>query len=197
MSQYNRPLIGSVFERKPSSTPSTPSAHFKFAKSGFPAAQHRSKSAFSKGRDALRRSDDSFSRLSEPPTVATVSSYNDQNLQSSGFHIDPGGLNVDSPDWRTQISEENERRVASMTDEEREQERREVEERFGRNIGDILKKARVARKVKEVKEILRKNDSSVEFASHTNDGGLGEGVERQDDTSGTTDDARLRAFQPT
>jgi len=84
-----------------------------------------------------------------------------------------------------------------MTDEEREQERREVEERFGRNIGDILKKARVARKVKEVKEILRKNDSSVEFASHTNDGGLGEGVERQDDTSGTTDDARLRAFQPT
>ena len=197
MSQYNRPLVGSVFERKPSSIPSTPSAHFKSAKSGFPATQHRSKSAFSKGRDALRRPGDSSSRLSEPPTVATVPLYNDQNMQSNGFHTDPGGLDVDSPDWRTQISEENERRVASMTDEEREQERREVEERFGRNIGDILKKARVAREVKEVKETLRKNDSSMKFAGRTNDDGLGEDVEMQDDTSGTTDDARLRAFQPT
>jgi hypothetical protein len=43
------------------------------------------------------------------------------------------------------MSEENERRVAAMTEEEREQERREIEEKFGKNIGDVLRRARLAR----------------------------------------------------
>jgi hypothetical protein len=43
------------------------------------------------------------------------------------------------------MSEENERRVAAMTEEEREQDRREIREKFGKNIGDVLRKARMAR----------------------------------------------------
>jgi hypothetical protein len=47
------------------------------------------------------------------------------------------------------MSEENERRVAAMTEEEREQDRREIEERFGKNIGEVLRRARMARESHE------------------------------------------------
>jgi hypothetical protein len=47
------------------------------------------------------------------------------------------------------MSEENERRVGAMTEEEREQERREIEERFGKNIGDVLRRVRMARESQE------------------------------------------------
>jgi len=47
------------------------------------------------------------------------------------------------------MSEENEKRVAAMTVEEREQERREIEEKFGKNIGDVLRRARMAREAHE------------------------------------------------
>jgi len=57
------------------------------------------------------------------------------------------------------MSEENERRVAAMTEEEREQERREIREKFGKNIGDVLKKARMAR---EADEKQKKTVASLE-----------------------------------
>jgi len=47
------------------------------------------------------------------------------------------------------MSEENERRVGAMTEEEREQERREIEEKFGKNIGDVLRRVRMARESQE------------------------------------------------
>ena len=41
-----------------------------------------------------------------------------------------------------------------MTEEEREQERREIVERFGANVGDVLRRARLARdKQHEPKEV--------------------------------------------
>lgn len=43
------------------------------------------------------------------------------------------------------MSEENERRVASMTEQEREEAQREIEEKFGKNIGEVLKRAKIAR----------------------------------------------------
>jgi RPAP1-like, N-terminal len=43
------------------------------------------------------------------------------------------------------MSEENEKLVAAMTEEEREQERSQIGEKFGKNIGDVLRKARMAR----------------------------------------------------
>jgi hypothetical protein len=50
------------------------------------------------------------------------------------------------------MGEENERRVAAMTEEERAQERREIEEKFGKNIGDVLRRARMAREAHERQE---------------------------------------------
>jgi hypothetical protein len=53
------------------------------------------------------------------------------------------------------MSEENESRVAAMSEEGREQERREIEEIFGKNIGDVLRRARLAR------EALEKRDKAA------------------------------------
>jgi hypothetical protein len=50
------------------------------------------------------------------------------------------------------MSEENERAVAAMTEEEREQERGEIREKFGKNIGDVLRKVRMAREAHEKQE---------------------------------------------
>lgn len=43
------------------------------------------------------------------------------------------------------MAEENERRVAGMTEEEREEERREIERMFGGGVGDVLRRARERR----------------------------------------------------
>jgi RNA polymerase II-associated protein 1 len=58
----------------------------------------------------------------------------------------------DVGDWRLQISEENERRVARMTEEERGEARRDIEEKFGKNIGDVLRKVRMAREAKQMEK---------------------------------------------
>jgi hypothetical protein len=70
------------------------------------------------------------------------------------------------------MSEENERRVGAMAEEEREQERREIEERFGKNIGDVLRRVRIAR---EIQEKQKKAAPSLEgdLMSSRSDGGSG------------------------
>jgi len=56
-------------------------------------------------------------------------------------------MNVAEPEdaWRDRVSKENEERVAAMDDAEREEEIRQILERFGSNIGDVLKRAKLAR----------------------------------------------------
>lgn len=140
------PLVGSVFERKPTS-PTTNSKTFSNpGKSGFPAVQHRSKSAFTRGRDDLKRG--SASSLPRPTSVPTVVPASDAaGLDRSTPDTPEGDTKPapSSPDWRQQVSAENERRVANMTEEEREEERKEIMERFGAGVGDILRRAREAR----------------------------------------------------
>ncbi|KAF8488706.1 RPAP1-like protein [Russula emetica] len=61
------------------------------------------------------------------------------------------------------MSEENERRVAAMTEEEREQERRQNREKL-KNIGGVVRKARMAREVHEKQEktvVSLKGDGTV------------------------------------
>jgi len=60
---------------------------------------------------------------------------------ASEFPQDPTGS-----DWHQQISDENKRKVASMADEEREKERQEIIQQFEPDVGNILCKAREARK---------------------------------------------------
>ena len=124
-------IVGSVVERKPTSSFSTPKAALN-GKTGFPSVQHRSKSAFARNRDDLRRS---VSRPMDAPIV----------LPTNVHPVSP-----EPADWRQQISKENEERVAGMTEEQREEEIQQILERFGTSVGDVLKRARLAREDKSV-----------------------------------------------
>ena len=132
-------LIGSIVERRPgpsssSRVPQPPT------KTGFPPVQHRSKSAFARARDDQKRSSGT-ERLPHPPRVFPASptpkviQVDDERPQTSELN----------GSWRRQVEEENERRVENMSEAEREEERREILERFGPGIGDVLRKARAAR----------------------------------------------------
>lgn len=126
-------IVGSIVERKPTSSVSTPKLSSS-GKTGFPTVQHRSKSAFARNREELRKS--GTARLYTVPAITPSSKHSSRQ---------PSSPPPNSVDWRDQVSRENEERVAEMTEEEREQERREIVERFGANVGDVLRRARLAR----------------------------------------------------
>jgi len=126
-------IVGSIVERKPTSSVSTPKLSSS-GKTGFPTVQHRSKSAFARNREELRKS--GTARLYTVPAITPSSKHSSRH---------PASPPPSSVDWRDQVSRENEERVAGMTEEEREQERREIVERFGANVGDVLRRARLAR----------------------------------------------------
>lgn len=139
MSSAERSLIGSVFERKTSTAQNLPSPRFsKTPGSGFPTVQHRSKSAFARAKEEEKSS--SNVRPTAVPCVIParpVEHPRSQDLQVDSQTTDDA--------MRQQISEENERRVANMTEEEREQERLEVLEQLGSGASDLLKRVRAAR----------------------------------------------------
>ncbi len=151
----NKPLVGSVFERTPRSSMSSPSTpRTNGSTTGFPVARHRLKSA--RNQEAEQSADVLPSQAAVPPVVQRVTRTQKQV---------PSEEQPDMDDWRVRMSEENERRVAAMADEEREQERREIEEKFGKNIGDVLKRARMAR---EAHKMQKKAMASLE--GDTSDG---------------------------
>lgn len=130
MSRNNSAIIGSIIERKASARPIAPQVATS-SKTGFPTVDHRSKSTFGRNREAARKAGPS--QLREPPVVAT------SPRPSSAVRP------VDPDEWREQISRENEERVAGMSEEQREAERREIVERFGAGISGVLKRARETR----------------------------------------------------
>ncbi|PPQ63587.1 hypothetical protein CVT24_004447 [Panaeolus cyanescens] len=134
----NSPIIGSIIERKPGSAfNSTRKPQQSTGKTGFPVVQHRSQSAFARSREQARKS-------ASTPQTKTV-----PEVKSSAT-IPPVAAQEVSSSWRDQISRENEAKVASMSEAEIEEERRQILERFGANIGDVLKRAKIAReKLKE------------------------------------------------
>ncbi|KAI0763560.1 hypothetical protein BD413DRAFT_483649 [Trametes elegans] len=133
-------LIGSILERKPVGKPSAPSD--RTTKTGFPAVQHRSQSAFARARQASQKT--GGERLRDVPVVQPSSSPLAQQTLESKPITPPG----DPDGWRTHMEEENRSRVDAMTAEEREQERAEILEKFGPNVAEVLKKAREAREGK-------------------------------------------------
>ncbi|KAJ3518188.1 hypothetical protein NLJ89_g32 [Agrocybe chaxingu] len=116
----NPSIVGSVIERK-SASPLTPKRPASTAKIGFPTVQHRSKSAFARNREEQRKP--TMSRAKDVPFVLP-----------SSRPIPP----TVTANWREQMSKENEDRVASMDNEEREEERRQILKRFGNNIEGVL-----------------------------------------------------------
>jgi len=155
MSRSDRPLIGSVYERKTSAFSEVnrpkPSGS---SRTGFPVVQHRSKSAFARGRDEFKRSGSGGpNRTKDIPVVRSV---NDTGGRTGGLTPRPV---IDTDDLRRQISEENEKKLEAMTEEERNQERREIIEHFGVGIGDLLQKARETRERRLARE--EGNDASM------------------------------------
>lgn len=128
-------MIGGIKERSVSnSKPTEPSAP---RVTGFPKAEHRSKkSAFLQRRQA---STEASSSSAEPPALSTdadgkFGGANDARLPVSG---EEGMMD--------QISRENARRVAGMTEDEVAEERRAILERFGPDIVEKLRKSRESR----------------------------------------------------
>jgi hypothetical protein len=162
-----RSLVGSVTERTPTSTgPAAPSFAYS-RKSGFPAVQHRSKSAFARGRDDQRRR--TPLRSSEVPPVQSTEDriIDDAEHGVANGVPHPTILEGDEPgsvDWRQHISAENERRVESMTEEEREEAKREILDRFGLGVQELFDKVSLARKkqAESVSSIGRPEEMSHE-----------------------------------
>src|ERR1700710_2261482 len=136
MTSTDRSLIGSVFERKAPTAPTAPSPRFTHTPgSGFPAVHHRSKSAFARAREEEKSSGNARS--------TTVPSALPTRPAEQSLSRDLAPANDDA--IRRQISEENERRVATMSEDEREQERREIIDQLGNGVGDLLERVRAAR----------------------------------------------------
>lgn len=140
-------LVGNIVERKPGQTSSSSLSSQRIngdSSTGFPVAQHRSKSAFSRSRNQAKQTNDK-DRPQQPPIVSISTAVGPES-SSHGHEV---------TDWRRQVEEDNVRRVASMTEEEREEERNEIMQKFGPGIGDILKKARAAREGKDQEQEFR------------------------------------------
>lgn len=151
MSQTNRQLVGSIVERKPSTfSPSSQPTLSGSSQTGFPAVQHRSKSAFARGREDLKRNGVAGANKSKQvPVVQPVAIERGTGARSPLTEKTSTKAYKNTNDLRRQISEENEIKVQNMTPEERDQERREIIEQFGNGVGDLLKKAKEARRRRE------------------------------------------------
>jgi len=136
-SAKNVQLVGSVLERTPG--PTSSSFRSPPPKTGFPPVQHRTKSAFARSRDLSKQTTPSDERPSQPPVV-TSGHPKPPNLLLS--------LTSDESKWREDVSQENEKIVASMSPEERELERQAILERFGPGIDTILQRARRNREMR-------------------------------------------------
>lgn len=128
-------LIGSVVERTPdaanATTSLTPFPVSADPKTGFPAAMHRSqrqrKSAFRQNMEAARPIN-----RDAIPIVQTTSDVTDAQP------FDP------DESWRSTMEADNARRVALMTEEEREEELRQLQSKFGdiAELADVLRRAK-------------------------------------------------------
>ncbi|KAI0354834.1 hypothetical protein OH77DRAFT_1511920 [Trametes cingulata] len=138
-------LVGSILERKPAGKPTSPSLPSQSTtKTGFPTVQHRSQSAFARAqRNASKTGSE---RVRNVPVVHSSSSLRSETVQTKPEL--PPASPASPDDWRGQMEEENRRRVEAMSEEEREQERAEILEKFGPNVADVLRKAREAREGK-------------------------------------------------
>ncbi|KIK78794.1 hypothetical protein PAXRUDRAFT_163007 [Paxillus rubicundulus Ve08.2h10] len=156
MSANDRSLIGSVFERKTLNPPPLPSSRFGGTPgTGFPAVQHRSKSAFARAREEAKGN--AGARLNDVPSVTPTQ----QQQQQSPF-LDTKPISTHTYTLRHQISEENERKIANMTDEEIEKEKQEILEQLGSGAGALLSRIREERQRKSKQKASISGERSVE-----------------------------------
>ncbi|KAI6163286.1 hypothetical protein EDD17DRAFT_1776068 [Pisolithus thermaeus] len=133
MLRHDRTAIGSVVERKVTSQPSATPRFTAKPGAGFPAVQHRSKSAFARAREE-----------------ATVNNIDTRRNKISSPKRNPFLTNVE--DLRHHISRENEQRLESMTPEEIERERKGILEQLGNDAPELLRRVQEARERKPARE---------------------------------------------
>ncbi|KAG8955426.1 hypothetical protein FRC04_008777 [Tulasnella sp. 424] len=157
-------LVGEIQERESSrSTQDAPLGtprHSIDSSTGFPQAQHRSKSAFARAREARRnappKSDD----------IPVVQPTSEPSLAGSSTAVDlPPTTPPQIPEeqWRAEIASQNEKRVREMSDSEREREREDLIERFGPGIVDLMQRV----KRRRVKSPSQEDDDPALFISAT------------------------------
>lgn len=154
-------LVGTIVERTPSSslsstTPRPPDPSSSSRTTGFPAVHHRS--AFARARDNQRTRSHDAERSRAVPTILPTRSGSYEEPQSSNSLEQGVGFagsvrrpaaaaasdkNLDAS--RDEISAQNERIVAAMSDVERREQREEILGRFGPDIGGVLRRAREQR----------------------------------------------------
>ncbi|KAI6112432.1 hypothetical protein EDD16DRAFT_1163599 [Pisolithus croceorrhizus] len=158
MPRYERTVIGSVVERK---TTSPPSASPRFTAKpgvGFPAVQHRSKSAFARAREEATVNN-AATRWNEVPLVVPTG-----ELQPPPTTETKSAL-TDAEDLRHHISQANEQRLASMTPEEIEKERKAILEQLGSDAPDLMRRVREARERKLAREDPQATEAEGKVAS--------------------------------
>ncbi|TRM62114.1 hypothetical protein BD626DRAFT_433540 [Schizophyllum amplum] len=158
-------LVGNILERKPSEQRAPAPRMTPGARGGFPAATHRSQSAFARSRSSKEAQSKLANGTSAPPIVHAVSgsgSSRPSPLRTTITSLDNIPSPIDSrayPDdhssemsavkspssWEEQMRRENEQRIAGMTDNEREAGVQEVVDMFGPGIGDLMRAVREAR----------------------------------------------------
>lgn len=135
-------LVGAIVERKAGAPAAAPTPR-PTSNGGFPSVQHRSKSAFQRAR-GNQKTVSTAERPSSPPSIAPPRQARNA-VQDEDEHPGSQVIAKATEDWRRQMEEENQKKVEAMTEQEREAERKEILERFGPNIGEVLRKARMAR----------------------------------------------------
>ncbi|KAI5996033.1 hypothetical protein F5J12DRAFT_854794 [Pisolithus orientalis] len=149
MPQNERNMIGSVVERKIASQPSTTPRFTAKPGIGFPAVQHRSKSAFARAREE-KKVNNADIRSNEVPVVVTT---------QASLTAETKAISTDVEDLRHHISRANEQQLASMTSEEIEKERKSILDQFGNDAPDLLRRVREARERKLAREAAQETEA--------------------------------------
>ncbi|KAI6140628.1 hypothetical protein BKA82DRAFT_154479 [Pisolithus tinctorius] len=142
-------MIGSVVERKLASQPSTTPRFTAKPGIGFPAVQHRSKSAFARAREETKVNNADI-RSNEVPVVVTT---------QPPVTAETKTISTDVEDLRHHISRANEQQLASMTSEEIEKERKSILDQLGNDAPDLLKRVREARERKLAREAAQETEA--------------------------------------
>ncbi|EIW81547.1 hypothetical protein CONPUDRAFT_165657 [Coniophora puteana RWD-64-598 SS2] len=194
-----RPLIGSVLERNAQSSKTQPKSPAPSpTPNGFPAATHRSKSAFARAREARNAAAaaDAAGGSTRPqdvpavvPSASVASTSSAPSSSTQPTHIlQPGPSRVrdeasGDAEMLRRVEEENAHRVAAMSDAERKQEKEDVVERFGPGISDLLKRVREARERRAKEEGSGATGGRAEAASPMNVDAMGDEDDVRSDTS--------------
>ncbi|KAG9002460.1 hypothetical protein FRB94_003871 [Tulasnella sp. JGI-2019a] len=132
-------LIGEIRERSLTNISSIkPQGKFDPA-TGFPTVQHRSKSAFAKGRDAARAATTATTAV---PAVRATEKADSPEEVDSGSVPTTGNDNLADAAWRKGMSDQNDARIQQMSQAEREREAAELSETFGPGLLELVRKAK-------------------------------------------------------